>query len=102
MSEVSKEQAQEYVEKYNASLPQAPMSFIFYRELLGVFYFLAFNRRMREILKRIVEITDKEEISTYNELISLLESKTLEQCFDADEIDNFFNLSIIDDDTNND
>lgn len=96
METITKEQAQEYVDKYNSSLPQMPMSFVVYRELLGLFYFVAFNRRMREFIKRIIQVTDKEEISDYNELIAVLDSKTLENVFDADEIDEFFKIKVKD------
>lgn len=96
MEQVTREDAEKYVEEYNSHVKSMPMSYLVYRELLGVFYFLSMNRRMREIIKRLVEIADENEVSNYNELIALFDQKTLESCFDADEIDEFFKIKVVD------
>lgn len=88
--------AEMYVKKYNESLPNMPLSYCLYRELLGLMWFVIMNRRTREIFKRYIDFIDKNEVATYTDLLAMLDKASLQSEFDEDEISEYFELKLKD------
>ena len=94
--ELSKEEIAQYVENYNNGIAGAPLSFIIYRELLGILWYLTQNKRLRDVFVTLLTFIEEKEITSYNELLNVLENSTTQSIFDEGMIEDLFKLRVID------
>lgn len=89
------EEIEQFVENYNSQIAGAPLSFILYRELAGIFWYLTQNKRFRDIFTTLLDNIAQKDISSFVELISYFDKATVESVFDEGMIEDLFKIKVI-------